>query len=129
MAPLNGGWPTGKYQRPVDDPLARSNRQPDHVDHGKAAIASEKRALMDQLLIRTPGLGAGRAHHTSLPRPRVMRGASEEDDELGEDDLHQHRDRKRQCVRRANAVIGSLFIDKGQHRRLCLETCHGAGQA
>lgn len=48
-APLNGGWLTGKYQGVADDAASRALRQPDHFDHGNAAIRVQKHAMVEQL--------------------------------------------------------------------------------
>ncbi len=53
-APLNGGWLTGKYQRPgggtTADAQSRALRQPDHFDHRDAAMRTEKRTLVASLI-------------------------------------------------------------------------------
>lgn len=56
-APLNGGWLTGKYQGPVDDASSRALRQPDHFDHGQAAIRVEKQGMVDRLIGVAEGAG------------------------------------------------------------------------
>jgi aryl-alcohol dehydrogenase-like predicted oxidoreductase len=56
-APLNGGWLTGKYQGQVDDQSSRALRQPDHFDHGQAAIRDRKQGLVDQLIDVADGVG------------------------------------------------------------------------
>jgi aryl-alcohol dehydrogenase-like predicted oxidoreductase len=48
-APLNGGWLTGKYQSASVDEASRAAREPDHFDHGDAAIRAQKRGLVDRL--------------------------------------------------------------------------------
>ncbi|MEP7203397.1 MAG: aldo/keto reductase [Ilumatobacteraceae bacterium] len=48
-APLNGGWLTGKYQGDSVDEESRAAREPDHFDHGDAAIRTEKRRLVGEL--------------------------------------------------------------------------------
>lgn len=63
-APLNGGWLTGKYQAAADgasqganDAQSRALRQPDHFDHGQAAIRAEKQRLVAALIAIADGAG------------------------------------------------------------------------
>jgi aryl-alcohol dehydrogenase-like predicted oxidoreductase len=48
-APLNGGWLTGKYQSDSVDAASRAAREPDHFDHGDAAVRDRKRELVTEL--------------------------------------------------------------------------------